>query len=332
VKTGAVPGRETSFMNSLAIQLRVIRALLMREVITRFGRHNVGVLWLLGEPMLFTLGVAALWSAAGMNHGSGLPIIAFAITGYSSVLMWRNSVSRVNSSIQQNFNLLYHRNVRVLDVFLTRVILELAGATGSFIVLALFFTIGEWIKPPEDLLKVLQGWAMLAWFGTALSLTIGAATAYSEIIERLWHPTSYLLFPLSGAAFMVEWLPPAVVTSCLLLPMVHGVEMVREGYFRQHRQSHYDLGYMAMCCLALTLVGLFLFATLVAVRRSIDFHRERHQDLWHALRAANGSRSRQPDAQARPQHRHPRPQRCRQVDADPPPERRRAADVGSDPP
>lgn len=258
MKTGAVPGHSTSFMNSLAIQGRVIRALLMREVITRFGRHNVGVLWLVGEPMLFTLGVATLWSAAGLSHGSGLPIIAFAITGYSSVLMWRNSVSRVNSSIQQNFNLLYHRNVRVIDVFLTRIILELAGATGSFIVLAAFFTAGEWIKPPEDLLKVLQGWAMLAWFGTALSLTIGAATAYSEIIERLWHPASYLLFPLSGAAFMVEWLPPGGREVVLLLPMVHGVEMVREGYFGSSVHTHYDLGYMATCCLGLTLVGLFL--------------------------------------------------------------------------
>jgi capsular polysaccharide transport system permease protein len=258
VKTGAVPGRETSILNSLAIQLRVIRALMMREVITRFGRHNVGVLWLLGEPMLFTLGVAALWSAAGMNHGSGLPIVAFAITGYSSVLMWRNSVNRTNSSIQQNFNLLYHRNVKVIDVFITRIVLELAGATGSFMVLALIFTAGEWIKPPEDMLKVLLGWGMLAWFGTALSLTIGAATAYSELVERLWHPASYLLFPLSGAAFMVEWLPRPAQEVVLLLPMVHGVEMVREGYFGTSVRTHYDLGYMALCCVGLTLAGLFL--------------------------------------------------------------------------
>ena len=188
----------------------MIRALLMREVITRFGRHNLGVLWLVGEPMVFTLGVAALWSAAGLSHGSGLPIIAFAITGYSSVLMWRNSVSRCNSAIQQNFGLLYHRNVQVIDVFLTRIILEIAGATGSFIVLAAVLH-HRWLDqaPGGPARRWSQGWLMLAWFGARSALTIGAATAYSEIVERLWHPASYLLFPLSGAAFMVEWLPPA---------------------------------------------------------------------------------------------------------------------------
>jgi capsular polysaccharide transport system permease protein len=42
----------------------------------------------------------------------------------------------------------------------------------------------------------------------------------------------------------------------LLLPMVHGVEVLREGYFGSMVHAHYDLAYMAMCCLALTLVGL----------------------------------------------------------------------------
>ena len=73
--------RTPSFWHCLTIQWRVIRALLMREIITRFGRENIGVLWLFGEPMIFTLSVATLWKAAGMNHGSSLPIEAFAITG-----------------------------------------------------------------------------------------------------------------------------------------------------------------------------------------------------------------------------------------------------------
>ncbi len=245
-------------MRSLAIQRRVVSALMMREVITRFGRENIGVLWLFGEPMLFTLGVTALWSAAGLSHGSGLPIVAFAITGYSSVLMWRNSVGRCINGINSNANLLYHRNVRPIDVFISRILLEMAGATASFIVLSLVFLGLEWIKPPDDLLLVAAGWLMLAWFGASLSIVIGAATTYSEIVDRLWHPMAYLLFPLSGAAFMVDWLPSNMQHVVLLLPMVHGVEILRQGYFGKAVHTHYDMTYMAACNLTLTVLGLFL--------------------------------------------------------------------------
>jgi len=245
-------------MRSLAIQRRVIWALMMREVITRFGRENIGVLWLFAEPMMFTLGVATLWSAAGFNHGSNLPIVAFAITGYSSVLMWRNTVGRCTGAVQGNMNLLYHRNVRVIDVFISRIVLEMAGATASFIVLLLLFWGIGWIKAPDDMLLVAAGWLMLAWFGAALAMVVGAATTYSEIIDRLWHPTAYLLFPLSGAAFMVDWLTPAMQRAVLLLPMVHGVELMREGYFGRIVRTHYDMSYMASVNLGLTIIGLFL--------------------------------------------------------------------------
>ena len=247
-----------SILRSLTVQRRTLYALMMREVITRFGRDNLGALWLIAEPMIFTLGVATLWSAAGMQHGSSIPIAAFAVTGYSSVLLWRNCASRTIGAIDSNLPLLFHRNVKVIDVFLTRIVLEVAGATGSFAVLAMFFTSIGWMEAPVDMLQVIFGWFMLAWFGAALGLLIGAGTAYSHIVEKLWGPTSYLLFPLSGAAFMVDWLPPAFQKVVLLLPMVHGVEILREGYFGNAVRTHYDVGYMAVVCLLLSLAALYL--------------------------------------------------------------------------
>jgi capsular polysaccharide transport system permease protein len=249
---------QPSLLKSLAIQRRVLHALMMREIITRFGRENLGVLWLIAEPMLFTVGVTTLWTAAGLHHGSPIPIVAFAVTGYSSVLMWRNSASRACSAVMQNRPLLYHRNVQVIDVMVTRIVLEIGGATGSFIVLSLFFVYVGWMPVPVDLLEVLFGWLMLAWFGTSLALLVGAGTAYSEIVERLWHPVAYLLFPLSGAAFMVNWLPSNMQRFVLLLPMVHGTEILREGYFGNVVKTNYDVGYMAGCCLVMSLVGLYL--------------------------------------------------------------------------
>jgi capsular polysaccharide transport system permease protein len=250
---------ETSFLHSLAIQFRVLHALMMRELITRYGRDNLGVLWLVGEPMIFTLGVTTLWSAAGLAHGgTGIPIVAFAVTGYSSVLMWRNATNQCSAGIEANKPLLFHRGVLIIDVFLTRIALEIVGATSSFIVLSFLFIFIGWMPVPDNLLVVLAGWFMLAWFGASLALLVGGGTAFSPIVHRLWHPTAYLLFPMSGAAFMVEWLPTKLQQLVLFLPMVHGIELLRHGYFGNVVRTHQDIGYMAECCLILTLCGLYV--------------------------------------------------------------------------
>lgn len=245
-----------SLSRSWVIQRRVIGALLMREILTRYGRHNIGFMWLFLEPMLFTLGVTTLWTLAKAVHNSDLPIVAFAITGYSSVLLWRNMPSRCIGAIGPNLALMYHRHVKVIDVFLARLLLEASGATISFIVLALIFSSIGWINPPEDIGKILVAWFMLAWFGSALAIFMGAWSEQSETIEKLWHPASYLLFPLSGAAFMVDALPQAAQDFVLMLPMVHGVELLREGYFGSNFKAHYDMSYMAVMCAVLTLLGL----------------------------------------------------------------------------
>lgn len=246
----------TPLRRSLTIQARVIGALLMREVLTRYGRHNIGFLWLFVEPMLFTLGVAALWSLSRGSVVSGLPIVAFAVTGYSSVLLWRNMPNRCCNAIEPNLSLMYHRHVKVIDLFAARILLEIVGCTTSFVTLMLIFGAIGWMHAPEDVLMVVLGWLMLAWCGAALGLLIGALSARTELVEKIWHPMSYLLFPLSGAVFMVDWLPASVQQLVLLLPMVHGLELLREGYFGSAVHAHYDLPYMATCCLLLTLFGL----------------------------------------------------------------------------
>jgi capsular polysaccharide transport system permease protein len=254
---------QTPLLRSFQIQRRVIWALVLREVITRFGRKNLGALWLLGEPAMFTAGVAAMWYGLDLHHSSNVSVFAFAVTGYSSVLVWRNTVSRCNTGIEANRSLLYHRNVRIIDVFASRIIIEVGGVTGSFLTLSALFIAIELMPVPEDALKVSMGFLLLAWFGAALGILIGSATAYSEIVDRLWHPVTYLSFPVSGAAFMVDWLPPAAQQAILYVPMVHGVEMLRDGFLGAAVRTHYDVAYFATVNLVLTLLGL-------SVQRSVS--------------------------------------------------------------
>ena len=243
---------------NLKVQRRVLGALVIRELLTRYGRHNIGFLWLFVEPMIFTLGVTALWTATKSVHGSDLPIVAFALTGYSSVLLWRNMPGRCIGALDANLSLMYHRNIRALDIYFARLMIEFSGATISFFTLSLLFITIGWLAPPEDVIKVAGGWLLIAWFGAALAIALGALSHAYELVDKLWHPASYLIFPLSGSAFLVAALPPFAQDMVLTIPMVHGVELVRDGFFGSKAQAIYDPGYVLTCSLVLSVIALMV--------------------------------------------------------------------------
>lgn len=250
--------KETPFLRSLAIQCRVINALFLREVITRYGRSGVGVLWLILEPMIFTLGILMLWMFVRGNTANDIPIAAFAITGYSSVLMWRNAANRASGAIGPNTALMHHRNVKLLDIFYSRILLEWIGGTASFIILTIFFSSLGLMSFPEEIWYIVWGWLLLVWFSLGLALIVGALSERFDLFDRVWHVATYLMFPLSGAMFMVEWLPQKAQALILLLPMVHGTEMIRHGFFGSLVKTHEDPVYFAMVNLIMMFVGLVL--------------------------------------------------------------------------
>ncbi|KIP17073.1 MULTISPECIES: ABC transporter permease [Burkholderia] len=259
--------KQTSFSESLIVQARVIGALIMREIITRFGRHNIGFLWLFVEPMMFTLGIATLWYVTKASHGHDVPIVEFALTGYSTVLLWRNCATRCVGGLKPNLSLLFHRNVKPLDVFLARIILEIAGATASFYCLTVVFWLFGLAGLPAHPARVIVAWGLTAFLSTGLGLFIGAVSELSEVAERVWHTVTYLLFPFSGAVFMVDWLPAKAREAVLLLPWVHGVEMLRSGYLGDAYTYHYSTAFMCWTASLLMLGGLLI---LKVVHRRVE--------------------------------------------------------------
>lgn len=247
-----------TFLNSLKIQGRVIHALFMREIITRYGRHNLGFAWLFLEPMIFTLGVATLWHFTKSAHGSDLPIVPFAVLGYSTILLWRNVANKAGGAVQANIGLLYHRNVRLVDVYVARFALEIIGATISLLILSILFNILGMMSLPVDFLYMIFGWGLLAWFALALGFVVGPLFEMSEVIDRLWHAFTYLMFPLSGAAFFVHWLPDGFQKFVLYIPMVHFSEMIRHGYYGDLVPTFENIVYIVTWNLVLSFIGLCL--------------------------------------------------------------------------
>jgi len=247
-----------SLYRSLTIQFRVVGALLMRETLTRYGRHNIGVLWLIGEPLLFILGVSIMMYVARLGALFPVPLIAFIISGYSSACLWRNAAARCIRALEPNQALMYHRNVQILDIFISRVLLELIGVTASLTALTVFFVSIGAMSWPQDMILVFGGWALLCWTGFALACIVGVFSERSRFFVSIWQMVSFLLFHASGALFMVDWLPRGIQDAILWVPMVHGVEMVRHGYFGTIVPTHENPMYLVAANLFLTLIGLAL--------------------------------------------------------------------------
>jgi capsular polysaccharide transport system permease protein len=247
---------QPGLFEALRLQGIVIWALMMRELHTRYGRDNLGFLWLIAEPFIFCLGVVLIWIATRAPHQHGVSIIAFVITGYLPLILWRHIVFKSVHCFRANAHLLYHRQVRMLDLLLARIILELFGTFIAYLIIGFaFWAVGlyEW---PRDPGRFLAGWSLMLYFAASLGLILGSLTEMQEWTEKLIGPATYFMLPISGMFFMVDWLPYKLRQYIVLMPTVDAYELIRGGQFGASVHIYYNLPYVLYVCSALTWLGL----------------------------------------------------------------------------
>jgi capsular polysaccharide transport system permease protein len=253
-------------IKSALLQLRVIKALIIREMHTRYGRENIGFLWVIGEPVLFCAGVTIAWSLMRGSHEHGLPMPAIVLSGYVPLTMWRHCLMRAVKAYEANGALLFHRQVTPLDIITARVALECIGSImAGGLVLAGGMAIGQ-MEAPVNVGLIYLGLAYHIGFCFACALIIASLSERSDIIEKCISIITYLSIPFSGTFTMVDWVPPGFRKFLLWSPSVHNVEMIRAGQFGAAAHAHYDVVYDTWITALLILIGISL---TLRVRRYI---------------------------------------------------------------
>jgi len=93
------------------VQRRVVGALLIREIYSRFGRESLGFAWMVAEPLVFAIPVLLVWRIVRASHEHGVLIMPFLWSGYLPLLLFRHLGARILLFIRQNASLLYHRAI-----------------------------------------------------------------------------------------------------------------------------------------------------------------------------------------------------------------------------
>lgn len=255
-------------MASLRDHLQVLQALMIRDLMVRFGRQYLGFVWTILEPMILTTGVMTIWSMIKEPIIHGIPIITFVFTGYMPLTLWRHMTNPMTKILRRESALMFHRPVSHVHIVLARSFLEFLSTSAALAVVYFAISALGVIEPIADPGLVLAGWIFTGWYFGAMGLIIAAVTERWEPVEKFIPAMQYLALPLSGVFFMIDWMPEYAQKLLLFNPSVHCFEMFRAGFLGESIVTHYDATYLAMASAVLTMISV---ASIYHIRGRIQF-------------------------------------------------------------
>lgn len=246
----------STYAHGFLTQLRVVHAIALRETRTRFGSHRLGYLWAIFEPLFWIGTFWGLFTLVDREAPGGMSVVPFLATGIIPYELVMKTADRTSGSIEANKALLFYPQVQPLDLVLARGGLEMATLATVFAVIVGGHALIVQQFAIQDLLSVLLGMSLAGMLGLALGTLLCALGVVNKTVDRIRGPLFRPLFWISGLFFTADHLPPAFREVALYNPILHCVEIVRDGWFSEYHGHHASPGYVLVWIVLLAFAGL----------------------------------------------------------------------------
>lgn len=239
---------------------RTILALIMREMQTTYGRNVGGYLWAILEPIGGIIFLVVIFSIGlRMREPSlGNSFALFYTTGIAPLTIFLSCADKVANSLKFSRSLLAYPGVEYTDAILARFILatltQMVVACILFIGIHVLFSVETILHVPS----VLTGMMVMAFAG----LGVGVLNCYLFSVMPLWGSGWSILtrplFIFSTIFFLFEDVPRSFQDALWWNPVVHGVGLVRRGFYATYDAPWISGLYVLLLGLVTMTVGLIL--------------------------------------------------------------------------
>lgn len=241
---------------SLQTQARVIYALMLRDMRTRFGRTFAGWLIMILWPLSHALVLMLFYYFAHRFAPIGTDVSVFVGTGVLPYVLCFYPARMTMLALVQNQPLLNLPVIKTFDIILARGILEIVNAFWVVFLFCLILYVADidfMPKRPED--------AVMAILATIyLGFAIGFLAAVLYKLWRAWLGIQIglliLMYVTSGAFFIPTSLPQWMRDLIWINPMLHAVEWLRSAYYEGYGHGMLNPAYLLSYCTALIFIGL----------------------------------------------------------------------------
>lgn len=241
-----------------AIHPNSVVSIAIRDTMSRYGRNNIGFLWALIEPMILAVGVMLVWSLMKPPFEHGVAIMMMVFTGYLPLTMWRH-VSQTGSGLFiHSFSLLYHRTISPADIICAKILAEFAATTAAALLIYFVLQLFGLLTPIERFDLVIAGWLLMAWLAGCACIFFASVTSLWRETERFMQAFQYLLLPISGVFFLMDWVPTEARELFWFVPLTHCYEMIRDGAIGSSVTTYYDAWYPIVFGAIAAAVGIML--------------------------------------------------------------------------
>ncbi len=245
--------------SSLVIMRSVVFALMMREMKTRFGAYRLGYLWALLEPGIHVAVFAILFGVILHRSMPGIDYTLFVVTGVVPWLMFNNMLTRGMSAVSANTGLFGYRQVKPMDSFVARMLLE---GLIHFAVFVIFLLIMQWIGVSvsiENPLGVMAALMLLFAFSFGLSLIMCIVVTQYPEIQKVVPIVTRALYFMSGIFFSIDHIPPRYRDYFMWNPVLQANELGRDAFFRAYTTPEGNWEYLALVAVLAVVFGMALY-------------------------------------------------------------------------
>ena len=241
----------------IALQVRVIAALILRETRAAFGTSQIGYLWAIITPTASVGLLVFLFSLIDRQPPFGASLALFFATGILTLEFFNKLSNSLMHSFDANKALLTYPLIKETDALFAR--LALISATYGLIMIVFYggLIAFELADPPSYPAQALQAFFAIGFlafgFGTINAVIVSVFKSWTHIEKVLTRP----LFFISGIFYIPSLLPPEAIALLWWNPVLHLVEWIRESYYPNYESSVLDIRYPLFVGLVLTFLGLF---------------------------------------------------------------------------
>lgn len=245
-------------------QARVLGALILRDMRTRFGRSHSGFLIAVGWPFCHIFIIVGIMVFRGLPTPLGHNITLFVTTGLIPYIGFMYMSRKMMESVGANRPLLFFPQVKSLDLLMARSVLEIITFFGSTII-----TFSVLLLLGIDAFPVYPAEAVAA-FCSIILLSIGVGSLNACMASFFpAYAMGYVLviiafYTLSGVFFVPEFLPGPIFDVLSWNPMLQCIMWFRSAFYPGYG-AQVDKSFVLLC--GLTFLGIGLLLDRFAVRR-----------------------------------------------------------------